>query len=54
MNQKNQFYKRWNFKKFISDRAGELRTGHKRTGSEEDKLFFAAASRMRNTYMAKD
>ena len=26
-------------KKFISDRAGELRTGHKRTGREEDKII---------------
>ena len=41
-------------KKFISDRAGELRTGHKRTGSgRRQSHSFAAASRMRNTYIAK-
>ena len=38
--------------KFISDRAGELRTGHKRTGSgRRQGHTFAAASRMRNTYI---
>ncbi len=41
-------------KKFISDRAGEMRTGHKRTGSGRRQNYsFAAASRMRNTYIAK-
>ncbi len=41
-------------KKFISDRAGELRTGHKRTGSGRRQNYsFAAASRMRNTFIAK-
>ena len=41
-------------KKFISDRAGELRTGHKRTGSGRRQNYsFAAASRIRNTYIAK-
>ncbi len=41
-------------KKFISDRAGELRTGHKRTGSGRRQNYsFAAASRMRNTYIDK-
>ena len=40
-------------KKFISDRAGELRTGHKRTGSGRRQNYsFAPASRMRNTYIA--
>ena len=40
-------------KKFISDRAGELRTGHRRTGSGRRQNYsFAAASRMRNTYIA--
>nr|WP_320677580.1 TldD/PmbA family protein [Prochlorococcus sp. MIT 1300] len=40
-------------KNFISDRAGELRTGHKRTGSgRRQSHSFAAASRMRNTYIA--
>ena len=39
-------------KKFISDRAGELRTGHKRTGSGRRQNYsFAPASRMRNTYI---
>ncbi len=39
-------------KKFISDRAGSLRTGHPRTGSGRRQNFsFAAASRMRNTYI---
>ena len=40
-------------KQFISDRAGELRTGHQRTGSGRRQAHtFAAASRMRNTYIA--
>ncbi|BEV36280.1 TldD/PmbA family protein [Synechococcus sp. M16CYN] len=39
--------------RFISDRAGELRTGHKRTGSgRRQSHAFAAASRMRNTFIA--
>ena len=39
--------------RFISDRAGELRTGHQRTGSgRRQSHAFAAASRMRNTYIA--
>ena len=39
-------------KQFISDRAGALRTGHPRTGSGRRQNFsFAAASRMRNTYI---
>ena len=38
--------------RFISDRAGELRTGHQRTGSgRRQSHAFAAASRMRNTYI---
>ncbi|GCE65489.1 TldD/PmbA family protein [cyanobiont of Ornithocercus magnificus] len=38
---------------FISDRAGERRTGHPRTGSgRRQSHAFAAASRMRNTYIA--
>lgn len=37
---------------FLSDRAGELRTGHPRTGSgRRQSHAFAAASRMRNTYI---
>ena len=39
-------------KTFLSDRAGSLRTGHPRTGSGRRQNFsFAAASRMRNTYI---
>ena len=38
---------------FLSDRAGELRTGHRRTGSGRRQSYaFAAASRMRNTFIA--
>ena len=38
---------------FLSDRAGELRTGHQRTGSGRRQSYaFAAASRMRNTFIA--
>lgn len=40
-------------KNFLSDRAGSLRTGHPRTGSGRRQSYaFAAASRMRNTYIA--
>ncbi|MEL6136855.1 MAG: TldD/PmbA family protein [Cyanobacteria bacterium J06626_23] len=40
-------------KNFISDRAGEMRTGHPRTGSGRRQSYtYAAASRMRNTYIA--
>jgi TldD protein len=40
-------------KRFLSDRAGELRTGHARTGSgRRQGHSFAAASRMRNTFIA--
>ena len=39
-------------KRFLSDRAGSVRTGHPRTGSGRRQNFsFAAASRMRNTYI---
>nr|WP_254938503.1 TldD/PmbA family protein [Cyanobium sp. Morenito 9A2] len=39
--------------RFLSDRAGERRTGHARTGSgRRQSHAFAAASRMRNTYIA--
>ena len=39
-------------KSFLSDRAGELRTGHKRTGSGRRQSYsYASASRMRNTYI---
>lgn len=40
-------------KNFISDRTGSVRTGHPRTGSGRRQSYaFAAASRMRNTYIA--
>lgn len=40
-------------KNFLADRAGSMRTGHPRTGSGRRQGFtFAAASRMRNTYIA--
>ncbi|NEQ28528.1 MAG: TldD/PmbA family protein, partial [Microcoleus sp. SIO2G3] len=40
-------------KNFIADRAGSMRTGHPRTGSGRRQGYtFAAASRMRNTYIA--
>ena len=39
-------------KNFLSDRAGSMRTGHPRTGSGRRQNYtFAAASRMRNTYI---
>lgn len=40
-------------KNFLADRAGSVRTGHPRTGSGRRQSYtFAAASRMRNTYIA--
>ncbi|MFM7642458.1 MAG: TldD/PmbA family protein [Cyanobium sp.] len=40
-------------RRFLSDRAGEMRTSHPRTGSGRRQGYsFAAASRMRNTYIA--
>lgn len=40
-------------KNFLSDRAGSLLTGHPRTGSGRRQSYtYAAASRMRNTYIA--
>jgi TldD protein len=40
-------------KNFLSDRAGSIRTGHPRTGSGRRQNYtYAAASRMRNTYIA--
>lgn len=39
-------------KNFIVDRMGEIKTGHKRTGSGRRQSYkFAPASRMRNTYI---
>lgn len=41
-------------KRFISDRLGEIKTGHKRTGSARRQSYkFAPASRMRNTYIER-
>lgn len=41
-------------KRFISDRLGEMKTGHKRTGSARRQSYkFAPASRMRNTYIER-
>ncbi|MDX2099982.1 MAG: TldD/PmbA family protein [Leptolyngbyaceae cyanobacterium bins.59] len=40
-------------KNFLADRAGSLKTGHPRTGSGRRQSYaYAAASRMRNTYIA--
>ena len=40
-------------KKFLSDRAGSIRTGHPRTGSGRRQNYsFPSASRMRNTYIS--
>jgi len=40
-------------RRFLSDRAGETRTAHPRTGSGRRQSYaFAAASRMRNTFIA--
>ncbi len=40
-------------KNFLADRTGSLRTGHPRTGSGRRQSYaYAAASRMRNTYIA--
>ena len=41
-------------KRFISDRLGEMKTGHKRTGSARRQSYkFAPASRMRNTFIER-
>jgi TldD protein len=40
-------------KNFLADRTGSMRTGHPRTGSGRRQSYsYAAASRMRNTYIA--
>ena len=50
--QKTTLIEKGILKSFLSDRAGEMRTGHKRTGSGRRQSYsFAAASRMRNTYI---
>jgi TldD protein len=41
-------------KRFIADRLGEMKTGHKRTGSARRQSYkFAPASRMRNTFIER-
>jgi TldD protein len=41
-------------KNFLADRTGSMRTGHPRTGSGRRQSYsYAAASRMRNTYIAQ-
>jgi TldD protein len=50
--QKTQLIKNGVLQNFISDRLGEKKTGHKRTGSGRRQSYkFAPASRMRNTYI---
>lgn len=50
--QKTQLIKKGKLENFLSDRVGELKTGHKRTGSARRESYrFAPASRMRNTYI---
>ena len=50
--QRTKLIDRGVLKGFLSDRAGEMRTGHKRTGSgRRQNHTYAPASRMRNTYI---
>ncbi len=50
--QKTQLIKDGKLVNFMSDRVGELKTGHKATGSGRRQSYrFAPASRMRNTYI---
>lgn len=50
--QKTQLIKDGKLTSFLVDRVGELRTGHKRTGSGRKQSYkFAPASRMRNTFI---
>lgn len=50
--QKTQLIKNGKLENFISDTLGELKTGHKRTGSARRQSYkFAPASRMRNTFI---
>ena len=50
--QKTKLIENGILKNFISDRIGETKTGHKRTGSARRQSYkFAPASRMRNTYI---
>ena len=52
--QKTQLIQNGMLKRFISDRMGEIKTGHLRTGSARRQSYkYAPASRMRNTYIEK-
>lgn len=52
--QKTQLIENGVLKRFISDRMGEIKTGHARTGSARRQSYkYAPASRMRNTYIEK-
>lgn len=52
--QKTVLIKNGRLENFLSDRLGELKTGHKRTGSARRQSYrFAPASRMRNTFIDK-
>ncbi len=49
--QRTQLIKNGKLENFLSDRMGEIKTGHKRTGSARSQSYkFAPASRMRNTF----
>lgn len=50
--QRTQLIKNGKLENFLSDRMGEIKTGHKRTGSARRQSYkFAPASRMRNTFI---
>ena len=50
--QRTQLIKNGKLENFISDRIGEIKTGHKRTGSARRESYkYAPASRMRNTFI---
>lgn len=50
--QRTQLIKNGKLENFISDRMGEIKTGHKRTGSARRESYkYAPASRMRNTFI---
>lgn len=50
--QKTQLIKNGKLVNFLSDRMGEIKTGHKRTGSARRQSYkYAPASRMRNTFI---
>lgn len=50
--QRTQLIKNGKLENFLSDTLGEMKTGHKRTGSARRQSYkFAPASRMRNTFI---